>query len=141
MVFKNKTNIFCPHTKVTMTSADSDSRLTLDQLTSKKDLGVYFASDLKWRTYCQHSAAKATAVLGQLRQAFHAWNTQSFKTLYPAFVRPHLEYASSVWNPHRRTDVKTIENVQKRATKLVSRLKKFSYSDTLHPRPNYSRRT
>jgi hypothetical protein len=114
-----------------MKSADSDSRLTLEQITSEKDLGVYFSSDLKWRTHCQHSAAKATAVLGQLRQAFHAWNTQSFKTLYSAFVRPHLEYASSVWNPHRRADVRIIENLQKRATKLVSRLRSFSYSDRL----------
>jgi len=37
--------------------------------------------DLKMKTHYQHSAAKATAVLGQLRQAFHAWNTQSFTAL------------------------------------------------------------
>ncbi|RNA07849.1 RNA-directed DNA polymerase from mobile element jockey-like [Brachionus plicatilis] len=86
---------------------------------------------LKWRTHCQHSAAKANSILGQLRQAFHAWNPQSFISLYTAFIRPHLEYATSVWNPHRRADVRIIENIQRRATKLVGRIRDRSYQDRL----------
>ncbi|RNA34138.1 RNA-directed DNA polymerase from mobile element jockey, partial [Brachionus plicatilis] len=95
------------------------------------DLGVYISSDLKWRTHGQQSAAKANSILGQLRQAFHAWNPQSFNSLYTAFIRPHLEYATSVWNPHRRADVKIIENIRRRATKLVGRIRDRSYQDRL----------
>ena len=123
MVFKNKTNHFCTSSKLTMISAETGFRLSLEEIKTKKDLGVYFSSDLKCRTHCQHSAAKANSILGQLRQAFHAWNPQSFKSLYTAFVRPHLEYATSVWNPHRRADVRIIENIQKRATKLVGHIR------------------
>jgi len=114
-----------------MKLADSDSRITLEKITSEKDLGVYFSSDLKWTTHYQHSADRENSILGQLRQAFQAWNTQSFKAIYSAFFKLNLEYASSVWNPHRIADVKIIEKVQRRATRLVSRLRNLNYSNRL----------
>jgi len=38
-------------------------------------------------------------------------------------VRPHLEYANSVWCPYKKGDIEDVEKVQKRATKLVISLK------------------
>jgi ribonucleases P/MRP protein subunit RPP40 len=49
-----------------------------------------------------------------------------FKQLYVTFVRPHLEYASSAWNPYRIGDENGIENIQRRATKLGPSLKRLS---------------
>ena len=47
----------------------------------------------------------------------------TFILLYKAMVRPHLEYANSVWCPYKKGDIEDIEKVQKRATKLVISLK------------------
>jgi len=46
-------------------------------------------------------------------------------------VRLHLEYANSVWSPYKLGDIKEIEKVQKRATKLVMNLKNMLYIDRL----------
>jgi len=46
-------------------------------------------------------------------------------------VRSHLEYAQSVWYPYRQKMIDDLEKVQKRATKLVTSLKKLSYSERL----------
>jgi len=46
-------------------------------------------------------------------------------------VRPHVEYANSVWNPFRKGDIKDIEKIQKRATKLVLSLKHLPYIERL----------
>ena len=43
----------------------------------------------------------------------------------------HLEYANSVWCPHKFGDIKEIEKVKKRATTLVINLKKISYTNSL----------
>jgi hypothetical protein len=51
--------------------------------------------------------------------------------LYKAMVRSHLEYAVTVWYPYKKGDIKTIEKVQMRATKLISKLKSRQYSDRL----------
>ena len=39
-------------------------------------------------------------------------------------VQPHLEYANSVWCSYKQGDIKELEKIRKRATKLVINLKK-----------------
>ena len=46
-------------------------------------------------------------------------------------MRPHLEYAHSVWTPYKKADIISIENVQKRATKMLPTLKNLTYEQRL----------
>jgi len=58
----------------------------------------------------------------------------TFILLYKSMVRPHVEFANSVWCPYKigvLGDLKEIEKIQKRATKLVIKLKNKSYVDRL----------
>jgi len=41
----------------------------------------------------------------------------TFTLLYKAMVRPHLEYANSVWCPYKKGDIEIIEKVQKKSHK------------------------
>jgi len=61
--------------------------------------------------------------------------------LYKSSVRSHLQYSDSVWYPKRETDIDKQEQVQKRATKLISELSNKSYSDRLKTSWNMSRNT
>jgi len=36
-------------------------------------------------------------------------------------IRPHLEYASPVWNPHMHKDIKLLENVEKFAIQMITK--------------------
>ena len=51
--------------------------------------------------------------------------------LFKSLVRTHLEYASPVWSPDFKKDRIAIENVQRRATKLVRCISHLPYSEKL----------
>ena len=51
--------------------------------------------------------------------------------IFKGLVRPHLEYAAPIWNPHLEKQKEAIENVQRRATKLIPGLFHMSYPDRL----------
>ena len=40
---------------------------------------------------------------------------------YKALVRPHLEYAAPIWNPHHQTEINRIEKVQRSTARWACR--------------------
>jgi len=69
--------------------------------------------------------------MGVIKRSFIYLDTETFTRLYKVIVRPHLEYAYSVWMSRRKKEIITLENVQRRATKLVPGLRDLSYPDRL----------
>ena len=74
---------------------------------------------------------KANNIMGLIRRTHTFLNETSFRYLFQALVRPHLEYAEAVWSPFTKKDIDTIEKVQKRATKLIPSLKNMDYPNRL----------
>ena len=58
-------------------------------------------------------------------------NFGTFVNLYKSFVCPILEYGNIVWGPHYILDQRSVEKVQRRATKLIHGLYIMDYSDRL----------
>jgi len=52
--------------------------------------------------------------------------------LYKSYIRPLLEFSIQAWSPSLRKDINCLEQVQRRATKLVVGLKRLEYADRLH---------
>ena len=106
-------------------------RHNLECVNEMKDLGVTIDSNLTFESHIQEKVNKANRMVGLIRRTFMFLDESTFSFLFKAFVRPHIEYANSVWNPHKRKDIIAIENVHRRATKLVPSLKDMCYSDRL----------
>ena len=54
-----------------------------------------------WQEQINTADSKANLVLGLLKNTFSSWSYEIVLIIYPIFVRPHLEFASSVWNRRR----------------------------------------
>ena len=84
---------------------------------------------LTFSRHIQQLANKANSIMGPIRRTYAYLDEQSFKYLFQALVRPHLEYAEAAWSPSKVGDIDVIENVQRRATKQIPSLKNLEYTD------------
>ena len=66
-----------------------------------------------------------------IRRIFEFLDVKTFVPLYKALVRVHLDYASSVWAPHKKKLIRDLENVQQHATRQLPGLKNKIYEDRL----------
>ena len=103
----------------------------LEIVHEERDLGVLFYDRLSFNQHINGQVNKANRVMGAIRRSFTDLNKHNFKTLFMKMVRPHLEYAAPIWNPYLKKNITVIENVQRRATKLVPGLSKYPYPITL----------
>ena len=91
----------------------------LDHVEEKKDLGIIFDSELIFEKHFADKIKKANQMAGIVRRSFTFLDPNLFKTLFTTFVRLHLEYGQAIWSPHIKKNIKSIENLQRRATKSV----------------------
>ena len=58
-------------------------------------------NNLTFANHIQSQVNKANSIVGLIRRTYSYLDEISFKYLFVALVRPHLEYACSVWSPYR----------------------------------------
>ena len=94
----------------------------LDRVSSYKYLGVWLTSSLNWSMQVASVCKRARQEIGIIYRRFYRHtNCSTLLKLYLAFVRPHLEYAAPVWDPHQLGHIHSIERVQKFALKVCSK--------------------
>ena len=103
----------------------------LEEVSSEKDLGVVFSSDMKVALQCRDSYSKANRILGLISRTIRYRNPNILLNQYKSLVRPHLDYCSSVWNPYYSKDINLLERVQHRFTRLFSELQSLPYEERL----------
>ena len=103
----------------------------LENVESEKDIGVTIDRNLTFEKHIQTQINKANQILGLMRRTFLHLNNRTFSLLFKALVRPHLEYASSVWSPYKKKDINSIENVQRRAIRMLPQMKNIEYEERL----------
>ena len=92
----------------------------LDSVTHQPYLGVELSRNLDWGEHVNNKVMKTNRSLGFLRRNLSSCPEGVKEAAYKALVRPHVEYASSVWDPHLKKHVKEKERVQRRAARFVN---------------------
>ena len=108
---------------------DTDKELATT--TAEKDIGVIFTNEMNFNVHINNVAKKGNQMAGLIKRTFTYLDSDMFVKLYKSVVRPHLEYANVIWHPMLKGHQVLIENVQRRATKMVYSLKDLPYSERL----------
>ncbi|XP_063447805.1 uncharacterized protein LOC134727358 [Mytilus trossulus] len=104
---------------------------TLEHVDKEKDIGVTIDNKLNFEQHMNEKINKANSIMGLIRRTFTCLNEEMFLLLYKALARPNLEYANAIWSPFKVKDITALENVQRRATKLIPTLKDLEYEQRL----------
>ena len=103
----------------------------LSKTVKEKDLGVSMNANMKVSEQCRIAACKVNQVLGMIRRNITYKENSLIVPLYKAIVRPHFEYCIQAWSPYLRKDIDMLENIQRRATKLIPGLRDLTYEERL----------
>ena len=99
---------------------------------SQKDLGVILSADMQWRSHYLFIIARAYKMLGLIRRVFSSVrDVYPKRCLYLSLIRSQLLYCSPLWRPQLLVDVRSLETVQRRATKFIINNPSMDYRDRL----------
>jgi len=93
---------------------------TLTLTKKAKYLGSIQTPNMSWNAHIAMTTRKANNTLALLRRNLHSCPRSTKETCYKSLVRPQLEYTSTVWDPHTKSNIKALEMVQRRAARFVS---------------------
>ena len=110
--------------KITLSKKKSDSTFYLEDFQVKetdivKDLGVFITSDLKWESHTSQIKRSAFQKCYLILKSFKSNCIWTLLKGYITFVRPTMEYATQVWNPYLKKDIRSLESVQRFFTKKI----------------------
>ena len=93
---------------------------TIKSTESTKYFGVTITKDLTWGKHVDNIRAKANQQLAFIRRNIRTRSSSTKETLYNTLVRPRIEYAATVWDPHISKQKHSLEMVQRRAARWVT---------------------
>ena len=92
----------------------------LTRTDTMEDLGIIISPDLKWGPHISKMCKKACRQLWLIpRTLSYQALVPAKKTAYLALVRSVLDYGISLWTPHTKELIKTVESVQCKATNFI----------------------
>jgi len=77
-----------------------------------EDLGVTYDCNLHFDKHIDSIVSAARAKVGLLFRGFKTRDVVILRRAYVTYIRPTLEYASSVWNPYAKKSIYKLEGVQ-----------------------------
>ena len=110
---------------------DQDQRIPLETTRIEKDLGIMISEDGSYSAQVTRALSKANTILGRLLNTFKYFDSKIVKILYPIFVRPHIEFASTVWNDLKKEDIDRLEKFQRKVTRKATDIKHMTYDERL----------
>jgi len=74
------------------------------------------------------AAQKVNYILGCIKRTV---TNRSRKVILPLYSTPDLEYCIPLWSPQYKKDMDLLEQVQRRATKMIRGMEHLSYGERL----------
>ena len=103
----------------------------LPKATKEKDLGIWYQHNSKFDEHISYIVNRANRLIGLIKRTFQLIDKDSVLILFKSLIRSILDYGGSVYYPHTKKNIQLIENFQRKATRILPKLKGLSYGERL----------
>ena len=115
----------CVHLTITNKTKASSHQYSLfghpiSKVASHAYLGVKLDYKLSWAKHITEITTKSSKVLGMVKITLGPCKPKVKDTAYNVLVRPKLEYASPIWNPHTSSQINRLERIHHYAARFVA---------------------
>ena len=92
----------------------------IKEVTEHKHVGVTLCNNLSWSSHLNETELKSNKRLDILKYVQFKLDRKSLETLYKMYVRSVIEYADVVWAGANKNELTRLDNIQKRAARIVT---------------------
>ena len=115
----------CVHLPITNKTKPSSHQYSLfghplSKVASHSYLGVKLDSKLSWAKHITQITSKSSKFLRMVKRTLGPCKSEVKDTAYNMPVRPKLEYASQIWNPHTSSQTIHLQRIQHYAARFVA---------------------
>ena len=103
----------------------------ISESSAEKDLGVIMQNDLSPENHINKLFGNTFGILRNIKVAFNYMDKEMMKKIIMTMIRPKLEYAETVWSPHKKKHIRKLERIQRMATKMVPEIERLTYEERL----------
>lgn len=100
----------------------------LVEVNEYKYLGVTITNNLSWNSHISNVCAASFRKLCILRHKLKQAPPETKLHAYKSLIRPKLEYACTVWDPHNKHSINALEMIQRKAVRFI--FSKYRISDS-----------
>ena len=116
----------------------------LETVGEEEDLEVIIDSKLSFDSHIFAKVKKAESINAVFKKTFIKMTIPVLLNIYKGLIRPQLEFCNQAWYTRLKKNTRLMENVQRRATRMVQGLQTLSYNERLKkpdlPSHEYCRR-
>ena len=91
----------------------------VEQVSEHRVLGITLDDQFKWETHTNNVCKKLSQNLFLLSKLKHYVNTETRKLFFNAYIKPHVDYASPVWDMCPQTHMQHVNSLYRRSAKLI----------------------
>ena len=105
-----------------------------------KILGLTFSPNLLWKTHINEKCLVAIRLWFNVMRVIRSTDHNILIRIYKSYVRPHVEFASEIFNDYSKSTTDLIETVQRKVTRYIFYRSKYLCKNFNHQCPEYSKR-
>ena len=91
-------------------------------VSNHRHLGITLNEKGKWYDHTEKVLSSASKVIGDIRKLKYKFSYHSLNQIYISYVRPILEYSSTVWDNCTAEQARSLEKLQNEAARIVTGL-------------------